>query len=106
MSGNDQSKIFTTGFSGGIETLVRGAEEERAQIAAQQNADVQSADVAGMSSDHRAEVDATRAYLTEALKLAHEKYTKSSPLLRNELCIVEQAIENTLGRITSLFYRE
>ena len=98
-----KSAIFEQGFSGGIETLVKGAEEERALIARSQTA---TAGEVPVVDSRQAEIDATRAYLTEALALAHKKYTEASPMLRNELCIVEQAIDNTLTRIKSLFYGE
>lgn len=95
------NKTMTMHTSGGIENLVRDAAAERAHIAELQS----TADQPAVVDDHKIEVEATKAYLTEALKLAHEKYSKAS-LFKGELHIVEQAIENTLERVTRMFDRE
>lgn len=97
------NKIFEKGTaSGGIEVLERGAAEERAAA----YGIVPEPQVVAEDADKRAEIDATRAHLTRALKVAKGRYNKASSLMKNELYIPMQAIEATLARVISAFYRE
>ena len=97
------NKIFEKGTaSGGIEVLERGAAEERAA----QYGTVPEPQVVAEDADRWAEIESTRAHLTRALKVAKGRYTKASSLMKNELYIPMQAIESTLERVISAFYRE